>query len=243
MFNMLHKLMAIVSRTFRQQGRFLRRQVFDLALTLMIIGGGMLLFLAAMISGGMTAYNVLLPVTGPAGALAIITSVLFIASLVMGVIGYRIQVKSDDVASFHERRQRGHNAMDDRYADSYKDRDEEEMAYAQALAKMQMREYDGRPGGRPARGGPSAEPYTHTPPAGAMGLNEMELAKEYIAMTHEQLSKKLDIVRRNPVTSVGVAMGLGLILGRSKSLRFVAKSAVLMGGKLLVDRYISGRKN
>lgn len=237
MYNMLHKMMAIVSRTFRQQGRFLRRQVFDLALTLMIIGGGMLLFLAAMIAGGMTAYETLRPYTGPAGALAIITAFLLGASVVMGVVGYHIQSKSDELAKYNGSHP---DPRGDHYdGHHYEGMDEEEMAYAQA----QARAYAGRPPSGPRRSGPSAQAYVHTPPVEGMGLDEFELAKEYIAMTHDQINQKLNIVRRNPVTSVGVAMGLGLLLGRSKSLRFVAKSAVLMGGKLLVDRYLSDRKH
>lgn len=217
---LLHRMMGLVSRTLHQQGRFLRRQVFDLALTLMIIGGGMLLFLAAMIVGGMTAFAALAPVTGPAGALAIITLFLLMAASVMAVIGYHIQSQSDDKLQLYNR------AYEHDEARHEKQKSRQSSRYSSGFA----------PGQQP-RNGPSAQAYDD----GArqrQSSDEIDLARAYLAMTRDQLDQKLDVVRRHPVTAVGLAMGLGLLLGRSKSARNVAKVALTAGGKMLVERYL-----
>lgn len=229
---LLHKMMDLVSRTLHQQGRFLRRQVFDLALTLMIIGGGMLLFLAAMIVGGMTAYAAMAPVIGPAGALAIITLWLLMAAIAMTVVGYHIQSQSDDKASLYN------NAYE---KDGQYRGDERDDARARREKASSRRMHDFAPG-QPPRNGPSAQAYDadasqHQPAGGAGGIDEIEMARAYLSMTREQLNRKLDIVRRHPVTAVGLAMGLGLLLGRSKSARDVARGAMTAGGKKLAEHY------
>lgn len=238
--------MAIVSRTIHRQGRYLRRQVFDLALTLMIIAGGMILFLAAMIASGITAFAALRPHTGPAGAMAIITMVLFIAAAAMIMGGYWIQAKSDQTWLPGE-------WLSDEDVDDTGQLHAEARQKAAARAREGAsfgRQYGPRAGAVPrgasgARGavrgamggGPSAQAYD-SKEAG----DGLETVMEYVEMTQEQLNRKLNLVRRHPVTSVGVAMGLGLLLGRSKSLRFVAKSATMIGGKMLIDHFLLREK-
>lgn len=230
MIEMLHNMMAIVSRTVYRQGRFLRRQVFDLVLTLMIVGAGILLLLAAMIAGGMTAFALLQPLAGTGGALAIITLFLTAAALAMGVTGYLIQAESD-------RRYGLKIPLSDKEADwvgkreerpmSRKEAEREKQAYA---AWLRAHEGEGRADDRDR-----LEREDHF----GLSAQQIAMAKEYLDMTQDQLDKKLDAVRRHPVTSVGVAAGLGLLLGQSKTARKLASSAVLIGGRFLMDRYLN----
>ena len=240
MLQMLHNMMAIVSRTVHRQDRFLRRQVFDLALTLMIIGAGILLLLAAMIAGGMTAYAFLRPIAGPAGALAIITVFLALAALVMGLTGYLIQAESDrryglNKTADENSDNKQSNQTADTTADMAANMTPEEAARDRHAYEAWLRTH--QPGG----GSSGADGISRGAKADRLGLSaeQLALAQEALGLTQAQLDQKLDIVRRHPIASVGVAAGLGLLLGQSKTARKLARTAVVVGGNYVMDHYLN----
>lgn len=242
---MIHNMMTMITRSLHQQGRYLRRQVFDLALTLVIVAGGMLLFLATMIVAGMTLYAALRPIVGNAGALAIITAILLIMSVALGVIGYSIQSQSDRKyqRALSRSKSDGNRLDDDDEFDGDENNYETRGRHASGGTSFYRPQYDSPPlvkrtshSGR-SQGGPSAQTYGKSQPP-----DELDIAKACLDMAQKKLDHKLDVVRRYPVASVSVAAGLGLLLGKSKNARRIAKSAAVLGSKMLLERYLKPKK-
>jgi hypothetical protein len=199
----LQKIRLMVASTVHRQGRFLRGQVYELAVTLMIIGVAMLLFLLGLVAGGVAGYMALRNLVGQAGAMGIITALFLAGAVVLAFVGHKMQQVGMS---------RSASDYDDTDRRSRRDR-QGEAGYSDEFH---------------SRGSATYPPGLASP---SRGISDMK----------QQLDKPLDMVKQYPVTSMGVALGLGMLLGRSKAARKAMKTAMKVGGKMLLDHYLHSR--
>lgn len=195
----LHKIRMMVAATVHRQGRYLRGQIYELVVTLMIIGVAMILFVTGLIAGGIALYLALRHVVNPAGAMGIITALLLGMAVILGLLGHQLQrlgINSREEHHDHD----GHDPQQHAWQD--------------------------RPSASPA-----VTPSSKSGSKAGHPFHEME----------ERLKKPLKLVKHYPMASIGVALGLGVVLGRSKSARSTMKTAAKVGGKMLLDHYLKDR--
>lgn len=212
---MLQRISDSLSQMVHQQGRYLRGQLFDLGVTLLVIAAGLVLLLAGVIMACITISRLLHLLVGDVWAMTIMSLLMLLGGVALAMAGRQMEVRAS--RKWHE----PPAPASERGSDAHGFGSSQEM---QARHQASYRE------------------DISTSHSSSI-MDQAAMAKEYLHLTEDRLGSKLDIVRRHPIASAGVAMGVGMLLGRSRMARSVVKMAAIAGGKMVIDHLLhNGRR-
>lgn len=222
---LLHKITSSFSQMAQQQVRNLRGQMFDLGVTLLVFAAGLVLLLIGIVATCFTIYKLLQLMVGDVWALIIMSLLLVGTGLGLVWAGRHMEVRASR-KWFDRPKLPAHS-----HEDAARFRQEGIPLGAPGLRPP------GPPGPPGIRTSQHASHYSSPPTI----LDQAAMAKQYLQQTEDQLNQHLGFVRRHPIASAGVALGVGMLLGRSNLARGAMKVAAIAGGKMLLDKFLNSK--